>query len=65
MTKLKKESTTLQSKIYYTRKELAEILQCSIGTIHNWTASGKLQSYGIGNRVYYKVSEVHDSLVKL
>lgn len=60
-----REGNTLQTKLFYTRKELSEIFNCSLGTIDNWTASGQLQSYGIGNRVYFKVDEVHNSLIKL
>ena len=43
---------------YLTRSELAEMLKCDISTIHNWTKKGKLKPYGIGNRVYYKRTEV-------
>jgi hypothetical protein len=52
-------------KRYYTRKELATLFSCSIGTIDNWTSKRKLQSYAIGNRILYLVDEVHASLVKL
>lgn len=57
---LKNQSTT--DKKYYTRKELASLFSCSLGTIHNWTKSGRLQAYGQGSRVFYKVEEVHASL---
>ena len=52
-------------KEFYTRKELATLFSCNLSTIYNWTVKGKLQSYAIGNRVLYKVDEVHNSLVKL
>ena len=48
---------------YLTRSELAEMLKCDLSTVHNWTKKGKLKAYGIGNRVYYKRSEV-ESVVK-
>jgi excisionase family DNA binding protein len=50
---------------YITRTELAELLKCDLSTIHNWTKKGKLTAYGIGNRVYYKRSEVEAVLIPL
>lgn len=50
---------------YLTRTGLAEMLQCDLSTIHNWTKKGKLKPYGIGNRVYYKRVEVELSLKPL
>ena len=47
---------------YLTRNEVAEMLRCDLSTIHNWTKKGKLIPYGIGNRVYYKRSEVEAAL---
>ena len=46
-----------------TRNEVAEMLKCDISTIHNWTKKGKLIPYGIGNRVYYKRSEIEQELI--
>ncbi len=48
-----------------TRKEVAELLKCSLATIHNWTVNGKLQKYGIGNKVFYKYNEVISALIPL
>ena len=48
-----------------TRKDVANFLKCDISTIHNWTTKGKLIPYGIGNRVYYKRSQVTQSLIQL
>lgn len=50
---------------YITRQELANQLKCDLSTIHNWTKKGKLKAYGIGNRVYYKRSEVEAILTPL
>lgn len=47
------------------RDELAEILKCDRSTIHNWTIKGKLKKYGIGNRTYYKRSEVEAAITPL
>lgn len=48
-----------------TRKEVAEMLKISLGTLHNWVKKGVLKSYGIRNRVYFKRSEVEGALVEL
>jgi len=62
---LKNLSSTKTGKEFYTRKELAALFSCNLSTIYNWTVKGKLNAYAIGNRVFYKVDEVHSSLVKL
>lgn len=41
-----------------TRKETAELLQVSLVTIHEWTKTKILTHYKMGNRTYYKRSEV-------
>lgn len=50
---------------YLTRQQVAEMLSINLSTVHNWTKQGKLSSYGIGNRVYYKQSEIELAIVKL
>ncbi|MCG9910055.1 MAG: helix-turn-helix domain-containing protein [Flavobacteriales bacterium] len=50
---------------YLTRNEVATMLKCDLSTIHNWTKKGKLKPYGIGNRIYYKRSEIEAVLVPL
>ncbi|WP_412987659.1 helix-turn-helix domain-containing protein [Pontimicrobium sp. IMCC45349] len=47
------------------RQETAEYLKINITTLWNWTNKGKLNAYGIGNRVYYKRSEIEQSLIKI
>jgi len=47
------------------RDEAAKLLKINITTLYHWTRKGKLPSYGIGNRVYYKRSEIMNSLVKV
>jgi hypothetical protein len=34
-------------------------------TLHHWAKAGKIKQYRIGSRVFYKYSEVLDSLVHL
>ena len=50
---------------YLTRSELSKMLNVDISTIHNWTVKGNLKKHCIGNRVYYKRSEVEESLIKI
>ena len=48
-----------------TRKEVAEFFRIDLSTLHNWTKKGKLKSYGIVGRVYYKRNEVEKTLMQL
>ena len=48
-----------------TRKETCDFLKISLTTLWHWTNKGKIDSYGIGNRVYYKKVDLLNSLVLL
>jgi hypothetical protein len=48
-----------------TRAETSSLLKINLTTLWNWTKQNKLVSYSIGNRVYYKRSEVMDAIIKL
>jgi hypothetical protein len=48
-----------------TRTEACSFLKINMTTLWNWSKKGKIISYGIGNRVYYKKSELLDRLVRL
>ena len=50
---------------YLTRQEVAKMLKIDLSTIHNWCKKGKLNPYGIGNRVYFKRDEVENAIVQL
>ncbi|WP_417443171.1 helix-turn-helix domain-containing protein [Joostella sp.] len=50
---------------FLTRQEVAEMLKINLSTVHNWTKQGKLIPYGIGNRVYYKFSDIEKAIIKL
>ena len=63
LTELKHRFQPVQPTEFLTRTELAELLKCDLSTIHNWTKKGTLIPYGIGNRVYYKRSEVEAVLI--
>ncbi|MFL9845125.1 helix-turn-helix domain-containing protein [Flavobacterium rhizosphaerae] len=47
------------------RTETAKLLGISTVTLWEWTNKSKLKSYGIGNKVYYKKSEVIAALKPL
>jgi excisionase family DNA binding protein len=47
---------------FLTRKEVADLLKCDLSTVHNWTKKGKLTKYCIGDRTYYKRSEIELAL---
>lgn len=59
------QGTQSNQKELITRKEVAKLLNVNITTIHRWTERGKLKSYGMGGRVYYKKGEVLDSVKPL
>ena len=48
-----------------TRDEACKLLNINRTTLWSYTKKGKLQSYGIGSRVYYKRDEVIASLIPL
>lgn len=48
-----------------TRAEACSLLKINMTTLWNWTKKQKIISYGIGNRVYYKKSELLASLARL
>ncbi|GAA4314529.1 hypothetical protein GCM10023115_28310 [Pontixanthobacter gangjinensis] len=50
---------------YLTRQQAAKMLSIDLSTLHHWTKGGKLTSYGIGKRVYYKKSGIEEAMVKL
>ena len=48
-----------------TRQQTANLLHVDKSTLWHWTKKGKIKSYGIGNRVFYKRSEIDDALIPL
>ena len=49
--------------IILTRNEVCEYLKIDLSTLHLWTKQGRLPVYSIGNRRYFKKSEVLQCLV--
>lgn len=62
---LKKEDKSKPISEYLTIAELSKLLNINRMTIYRWTRKGILQSYGIGQRVYFKRIEIEEALVKL
>lgn len=62
---LKKTFQPKEPTEYMTRNEVKELLHVDISTIHNWTKQGKLKSYGIGNRIYYKRHQVEQAIIAI
>ncbi|ALM21004.1 hypothetical protein AAT17_07095 [Nonlabens sp. MIC269] len=48
-----------------TRDETCKFLQINSSTLFHWTNKGKVKAYGIGNRRYYKKTEILESLTLL
>jgi predicted DNA-binding transcriptional regulator AlpA len=57
----------LEKKVeeYLTRRQVADLFQIELSTLHNWCKKGKLKPYGIGNRVYFLRSDIDKALVPL
>tara|TARA_R110002033_G_scaffold160508_2_gene196843 strand:+ start:2383 stop:2670 length:288 start_codon:yes stop_codon:yes gene_type:complete len=47
-----------------TVEETLKFLKCSKQALWNWKKSGILPAYRLGNRVYYKKSDIYAKLVK-
>lgn len=62
---LKKDFEPKHPTEFLTRNEVAELLKCDLSTLHNWVKKGKLTAYGIGNRVYFKRSEIEQVITPL
>ncbi|MEB2787335.1 helix-turn-helix domain-containing protein [Algoriphagus persicinus] len=59
---LPKATTSNPSETLLTRKETADKLKISLVTLNDWTKRGLIQSYLLGGRVFYKQSEIENSL---
>lgn len=54
-----------QKEQLLTRTETAKYLKVDSSTLWSWTKKGKLKAYGIGNRVYYKMNEIDEALIRI
>lgn len=62
---LRKEFQPKTPTEYLTRAEVAKMLKIDLSSVHNWGKSGKLIRHAIGNRIYFKRSEVEAAIIKL
>ena len=53
-----KKPETAPDKKYMTRAEVAELFGITLVTVHQWTVNSILFAYRVGNRIYYKRSEI-------
>jgi len=60
---MQQDSTIKESELK-TRKQTKELLDTSYVSLNKWTAEGKLQSYNIGGKVFYRYSEILQALRK-
>ena len=59
-----KEAPEPEDKLL-TVTETSRLLKIDRTALWKWTKQGKLKRYGMGNRVYYKKSEVLESITSL
>ena len=62
---LKKEYQPRVPEEYLTRKKTAALLSVNLSTLHAWVNKGLLHPVGIAGRVYFKRSEIEESLIPL
>ena len=62
---LKKQYQPKEPEEYLSRAEVAKMLKVDISTIYNWCKAKKLQRHALGNRIYFKRSEVERAIVQL
>ena len=52
------EKVNSEDKPHYTRKETARFFDVSVNCINNWINKGILKAYKVGNRTYFRKSEL-------
>ena len=62
---IKKNYQPIEPEELMTRQETAAYLKVSLTALWDWNKKGILRSHGIGNRVYYKRSEIESSLIRI
>ena len=50
--------------LFITKPEVAELLRCSIGTVNNLMAQGKIHSYGYNRLVIFRRDEIINGLIR-
>lgn len=62
-----KEQITPDKKIIslFSREETAKTLCISLPTLNQWTKSGIIKAFRIGNRVLYRLEDINDALTEV
>jgi len=55
----------MKKKELLTRDETMHLLSISNATLHRWTKDKVIKSYGIKGRIYFKFSELINTLIEL
>lgn len=56
--KMQQPEPLTQSKDYITRKQAAELLHCSLVSLHAWAKQGKVKLYHFAGKTYLNKNEV-------
>jgi excisionase family DNA binding protein len=59
---LKKNFTPKEPEDFLTRMETAKLLKISLTTVHEWSNTGILKMYKVGNRTYFRRKEIENTL---
>ena len=62
-THTKDSKTVTQHPTFLNRREVADLLRCSLGTIDNLVSQGKLKKLGYNRLVLFNKQEVIDDLI--
>lgn len=62
---IQSEAKNKTPETYLTRQATAEMLRVQLSTLNAWNKSGKLPAFGIGNRVFYKRSDIEKAMIPL
>tara|TARA_R110000868_G_scaffold77551_21_gene221971 strand:- start:4536 stop:4820 length:285 start_codon:yes stop_codon:yes gene_type:complete len=65
LNELQKNFTPSDPDILLTRDDVCKLLHIDPSTLWHWQNKGKVKCYAIGNRRYYKRSEIMESLTLL
>ena len=63
--KLPEMIEAVQGEDLLTRQKAMQLLDVGSATLDRWSRQGLINRYGIGGRVYFKKSEIINSLIKI
>jgi len=59
---LKKSYSPKEPDAFLSRMETAKLLKISLTTVHEWSNTGILKMYKVGNRSYFSRKEIENTL---